>query len=90
MSIFDLGLLPSGHLYCFPLDADDATDKAAVVKKAFARSVGEGLFTLAARKNSTDLTPSLQYWRRVEVDQKKLSEALAHWKMRRPVVDASS
>ncbi len=63
MSTFELGLLPSGHLHCFPLDADEATDKAAPVTKAFARSAGEGLFTLAARKNSGDLTPSLQYWR---------------------------
>ncbi len=63
MSSFDLGLLPSGHLHCFPLNVDDATDKAAPISKAFTRSVGEGLFTLAAKKDSTDLTPSLQYWR---------------------------
>ena len=63
MTSFDLGLLPSGHLNCFPSDADDATDKAVSVGKAFRRSSGEGLFTLAARRNGTDLTPSLQYWR---------------------------
>ncbi len=63
MSSFDLGLLPSGHLHCFPLNVDDATGKATPISKAFTRSVGEGLFTLAAKKDSTDLTPSLQYWR---------------------------
>ncbi len=63
MGSFDLGLLPSGHLHCFPLHVDDATDKAAPISKAFTRSVGEGLFTLAAKKDSTGLTPSLQYWR---------------------------
>ena len=63
MTSFDLGLLPSGHLHCFPSDADDATDKAVSVGKAFRRSSGEGLFTLAARRNGTDLSPSLQYWR---------------------------
>jgi superfamily II DNA or RNA helicase len=66
MSRFDLGLLPSGHLHCFPSAAGDSTDNAvhiAPIGKAFAHSVGEGLFTLAARKNSTTLSPSLQYWR---------------------------
>ncbi|HDY82065.1 MAG TPA: DEAD/DEAH box helicase [Halieaceae bacterium] len=65
MNTFDLGLLPSGHLHCFPSTADDATDKAihnASISKAFARHMGEGLFTLAARKNGGDLPPSLQYW----------------------------
>ncbi|MCP4993791.1 MAG: hypothetical protein GY934_08405 [Gammaproteobacteria bacterium] len=51
MSLFDLGLLPSGHLHCFPLNTDDATDKTTPIGKAFASSVGEGLFALAARKN---------------------------------------
>jgi hypothetical protein len=66
MSTFDLGLLPSGHLHCFPSAADDSTDNAthiAPIGKAFERSAGEGLFTLAARKNGADLSPSLQYWR---------------------------
>ncbi len=66
MNSFDLGLLPSGHLHCFSLNTDDTTDKAnriTPISKAFAHSVGEGLFTLAARKNSADLSPSLQYWR---------------------------
>ncbi len=66
MSAFDLGLLPSGHLHCFPSIADDTTGKAipsASLSNAFARSVGEGLFTLTARKSGTDLSPSLQYWR---------------------------
>ncbi|MES9880078.1 MAG: DEAD/DEAH box helicase [Sedimenticola sp.] len=66
MSSFDLGLLPSGHLHCFPLNTGDSVDKGAHITpigKAFARSVGEGLFTLAARKNSADISPSLQYWR---------------------------
>ena len=66
MNIFEIGLLPSGHLHCFPLALNDTTDKAnhsAAIGEAFTRSVGEGLFTLAARKSGTDLSPSLQYWR---------------------------
>ena len=31
--------------------------------KAFSRSVDEGLFALAARRNGSGLSPSLQYWR---------------------------
>lgn len=53
MSTFDLDLLPSGHLHCFPSTSGDSTGKAihsAPIEKAFARSVGEGLFTLAAIK----------------------------------------
>ena len=65
MSFFDLGLLPSGHLYCFPAEADGATGNPinSAIGKAFSRSAGEGLFTLAARKGGTDLSSSLQYWR---------------------------
>ncbi len=53
MTTYDLGLLPSGRLHCFPSNADDATT----------HDIGERLFTLAARRNSTGLSPSLQYWR---------------------------
>jgi len=66
MNTFDLGLLPSGHLHCFPSAADGTTGStinSAAIGKAFTRSVGEGLFTLAARKTGTGLSPSLQYWR---------------------------
>lgn len=66
MSTFDVGLLPSGHLHCFPSTEDNSTGETVqidLVGKAFSRSVGEGLFTLAARKNSADLSPSLQFWR---------------------------
>jgi len=66
VSISELGLLPSGHLHCFTSLADgkagDAVNNASI-DKAFSRSVGEGLFTLAARKSGTDLSPSLQFWR---------------------------
>jgi non-specific serine/threonine protein kinase len=66
VSTFDLGLLPSGHLHCFPSTAGDTADKAihnATISKAFARDMGEGLFILAARKSGADLSPSMQYWR---------------------------
>ena len=63
MTDFDLGLLPSGHLHCFPADADDAPGITEHEAKVFSRSIGKGLFALAARKNSNNLTPSLQYWR---------------------------
>ncbi|MFV0279065.1 MAG: SNF2 helicase-associated domain-containing protein, partial [Parahaliea sp.] len=39
------------------------TTNTATINKAFSRSVGEGLFMLAARKSGADLSPSLQYWR---------------------------
>ncbi len=66
---FELGLLPSGHLHCFPLNTSKERNssgenvQAAPVGKAFARSAGEGLFTLAATNSSAGLSPSLQYWR---------------------------
>lgn len=65
MSFFDLGLLPSGHLHCFPVEVDGATGNPinSAIGKAFSRCAGEGLFTLAARKCGADLSPSLQYWR---------------------------
>lgn len=69
----DLGLLPSGHLHGLPSVVDDfagnIADNAAKetpidpISRAFSRSVGEGLFTLVAGKHSTDLSPSLRYWR---------------------------
>ncbi|NOX08758.1 MAG: DEAD/DEAH box helicase [Gammaproteobacteria bacterium] len=68
MYSFDLGLLPSGHLHCFPLNGDDSTGKEihiAPIGKAFARSVGEGLFSLAASKYGKELSPALQYWRNI-------------------------
>ena len=66
MNPFEVGLLPSGHLLCFPTAVDHTTGEAghvAIIARAFERSVGEGLFTLAAKKNGADLTPSLRYWR---------------------------
>ena len=63
---FELGLLPSGHLHCFPSNEKNSTGESVQIDsvgKTFARSTGEGLFILAARKNSADLSPSLQYWR---------------------------
>ncbi|MBT4522747.1 MAG: ATP-dependent helicase, partial [Halieaceae bacterium] len=36
---------------------------SATLGDAFARSVGEGLFSLAATKSDTDLSPSVRYWR---------------------------
>jgi superfamily II DNA or RNA helicase len=63
---FELGLLPSGHLHCFPSNKKNSTDESIQtdpVGKAFARSTGEGLFTLAATKSSAGISPSLQYWR---------------------------
>jgi len=66
MSSFNLGLLPSGRLHCFPSTTDDSAGKAthnAPIDRAFGRSVGEGLFALAAEKSGANLSPSLQYWR---------------------------
>jgi len=60
---FDLGLLPSGHLHCFPV-ADDAdrNPEPAELSEAFARHPGEGLFNLAADKGAKHLAPTLRYW----------------------------
>ena len=66
MNALELGLLPSGHLHCFSSVVDDSTGTAihsVTIGNAFSRSVGEGLFTLVARKSGADLSPSLQYWR---------------------------
>ncbi|MFT5115077.1 MAG: hypothetical protein ACI8P9_004420 [Parasphingorhabdus sp.] len=64
MTHFDLGLLPSGRLHCFPSDANQLSETvSATIGSAFARSTGEGLFNLAARKSGVDLSPSIQYWR---------------------------
>ncbi len=65
---FELGLLPSGHLHGFSADVDSDTapeNHISQIAKAFAGSAGEGLFTLAARKEATELSASLHYWRNV-------------------------
>lgn len=63
---FEIGLLPSGHLHCFPSTADsDANESAANerIGKAFSRHTGEGLFALVARKEEIDLPQTFIYWR---------------------------
>jgi superfamily II DNA or RNA helicase len=67
VSTFDLGLLPSGHLYKISTTASEAPGNEvhiASIGEAFGRSVAEGLFNLAAKASGTDLSPSLQYWRK--------------------------
>ena len=62
----DIGLLPSGHLHCFPSTTDSDSNESAGnarIAKAFSRHTGEGLFTLAARREDTDLAPAFVYWR---------------------------
>ena len=64
MTDFDLGLLPSGHLYCFPSAATQTSETtSATIKTTFAQDTSAGLFHLAARKSDADLNASLQYWR---------------------------
>ncbi len=61
---FELGLLPSGHLHCFPVDAGTAPESALPdLFECFSRHPGEGLFTLAADKSTQGLSPTLHYWR---------------------------
>ncbi|RLA40588.1 MAG: hypothetical protein DRR06_17240, partial [Gammaproteobacteria bacterium] len=63
---FEIGLLPSGHLHCFPPTTDgDSNESAgnARIARAFSRHTGEGLFTLAASKEDADLAPTFVYWR---------------------------
>ena len=62
---FEIGLLPSGHLHCFPVVADTGSppkSAPSVLFESFSRHPGEGLFTLAADKSAPDLTPTLRYW----------------------------
>ncbi|MEA3291186.1 MAG: SNF2 helicase-associated domain-containing protein, partial [Pseudomonadota bacterium] len=67
---FEIGLLPSGHLHCFSSatpggSSGESNENAgnARIGKAFSRHAGEGLFTLAARKEDADLSPAFVYWR---------------------------
>ena len=62
----EIGILPSGHLHCFSSATDGDSGESvrdAPVDKAFARHAGEGLFALAAGKDSADMPPSFIYWR---------------------------
>jgi len=62
---FDLGVLPSGHLHCFPLAETEAAPTArdtASLLEAFTRDSSEGLFILAADKSAQGLSASLHYW----------------------------
>ena len=64
--IFELGLLPSGHLQGISTpDQHDPVEspRQARIRKAFARHSGEGLFMLASSQQGADLPPSLLYWR---------------------------
>ena len=65
MSYFDIGLLPSGHLHSFSSKTDVTDNKGQItaIERAFSRSAGEGLFSLAAIKSGAGLSPPLQYWR---------------------------
>jgi non-specific serine/threonine protein kinase len=63
---FEIGLLPSGYLHCFPSTANtDSDESIGIVRigKAFSRHMGEGLFALAARKGEIDLPQTFIYWR---------------------------
>ncbi len=61
MTLFELGVLPSGHLQLFPLENDNNTDHA--IANAFAQGIAEGLMALAAKDSAVDLSLSLGYWR---------------------------
>jgi non-specific serine/threonine protein kinase len=62
---FEIGLLPSGHLHCYWSSTEsEASDPEAQLARAFTTHVGEGLFTLVAKKLDTGLSPTLIYWRR--------------------------
>jgi len=61
---FDIGLLPSGHLHCYP---DSGGDTGTELFQAFVRHPAEGLFTLAGDKGTAEkgidgLSPTLRYW----------------------------
>ena len=62
---FEIGLLPSGHLHCYWSSTEsEASNPEAQLARAFTTQVGEGLFTLVAKKLDTGLSPTLIYWRR--------------------------
>ncbi len=62
---FEIGLLPSGHLRCFPVTADAGSPLESTPQfllEKFSRHPSEGLFALAADKSARGLTPTLRYW----------------------------
>ena len=64
----ELGVTPLGHLRCYGGSADSLTNPAAppvpvVIETAFGKSIGEGLFALAAYKNAVELSSVLRFWR---------------------------
>jgi len=69
MNYFDLGLLPSGRLHVFFSTENKAKETTATytelktLSDAFEHSIAEGLFKLAIRKDTSELSPSFQYWR---------------------------
>jgi SNF2 family DNA or RNA helicase len=64
----ELGILPSGHLHCYPTSIEAATSTSTtpipvVIEKAFAKGIGDGLFTLAVYKDVAELSPNCRFWR---------------------------
>ena len=65
----DIGLLPSGHLHCFPTANTNDTEirthteiETTTLLEHFTRHSGEGLFSLAADKSVKGLRPTQRYW----------------------------
>ncbi len=64
----ELGVTPQAHLRCYAVSEDTSTITSitpvpAVIEKAFGKGIGDGLFALAAYKNTLELSPGLRFWR---------------------------
>ncbi|MCY4379354.1 MAG: DEAD/DEAH box helicase [Candidatus Dadabacteria bacterium] len=63
----ELGVTPNGRLHCYSLSEDasaglSARPVPAVVRKAFEKGVGEGLFALAARRDAEEFSSGFRFW----------------------------
>ena len=60
----ELGITPHGRLHCYrsPEDKSAEVQVPSVVGKAFEKGIGDGLFALAARRNTAELSPGFRFW----------------------------
>ena len=61
----ELGVTPHEHLFCYGLSEDDALTAHPVpsaVGKAFEKGIGDGLFALAACRDTVEFSPGFRFW----------------------------
>ncbi len=62
---YEIGLLPSGHLHCYPLAESEPQMESPFhrrIVKLFSQEVAEGLFELAVKWHEQPLSPVWMYW----------------------------